>query len=193
MTPRILVFAGSARRDSLNKRLARVAARTATEAGGSVTLIDFDDYPMPLYHGDIEDREGVPQNARKLKALFIEHQGLLIVSPENNASVSALLKNTLDWISRPDGGQNGLVPYREKVAALMAASPGAFGGMRGLVALRAILQTLNVLVLAEQFLLPRADDAFDEDGELKDLKQQASVAAIARRLVEVTGGVAARR
>ena len=187
MQPRILVFAGSARRDSLNKRLARVAARTATEAGGSVTLIDLDDTPLPLYHGDLEDREGLPQNARNLKALFIEHQGLLIVSPENNASVTALLKNTLDWISRADGAQSGLVPYQGKGAALMAASPGGFGGMRGLVALRAILQTLGVLVLAEQFLLPHADAAFAADGALKDAKQQAAVAAIARRLVEVTG------
>ncbi len=193
MQPRILVFAGSARSASLNKKLARVAAEAVRTAGAEVTLIDLDDTPLPLYHGDLEDREGVPQNARKLKALFIEHQGLLIVSPENNASVTALLKNTLDWISRPDGGQNGLVPYQGKVAALMAASPGAFGGMRGLVALRAILQTLNVLVLAEQFLLPRADAAFDAGGALKDAKQQAAVAAIARRLVEVTGEVAARR
>jgi len=187
MQPGILVFAGSARSGSLNKKLARVAAEVVRTAGAKVTLIDLDDYPMPLYHGDLEDREGLPQNARKLKALFIEHQGLLIVSPENNASVTALLKNTLDWISRPDGAQSGLVPYQGKVAALMAASPGAFGGIRGLVALRAILQTLNVLVLAEQFLLPRADESFDAEGALKDLKQQASVAAIARRLVEVIG------
>jgi NAD(P)H-dependent FMN reductase len=193
MPPGILVFAGSARSGSLNKKLARVAAEVVRTVGAEVTLIDLDDYPMPLYHGDLEDREGVPQNARELKALFIEHQGLLIVSPENNASVTALLKNTLDWISRPDGAQSGLVPYQGKVVALMAASPGAFGGMRGLVALRAILQTLNVLVLAEQFLLPRADAAFDADGALKDAKQQASVTAIARRLVEVTAGVAARR
>ena len=189
MQPGILVFAGSARSGSLNKKLARVAAEAVRTAGAEATLIDLDDYPMPLYHGDLEEREGLPQNARKLKALFIEHQALLIVSPENNASVTALLKNTLDWISRPDGAHSGLVPYQGKVAALMAASDGAFGGMRGLVALRAILQTLRVLVLAEQFLLPHADAAFGADGALKDAKQQASVAAIARRLVEVTGAV----
>jgi len=185
MAPKILAFAGSARRDSLNKKLARVAAQAATEAGASVTLIDLDDYPLPVYHGDLEDREGMPQNARKLKSLFIEHRGLLIVSPENNASVSALLKNTLDWISRPDGGQNGLVPYQNKVAALMAASNGDLGGVRGLPHLRQILQTLRVLTLSEQFTLPRAHEAFDAQGRLADPKQHASMTGVARRLVEV--------
>lgn len=188
--PKILAFAGSARVGSLNKRLARVAVQAARDAGGEVTLIDLDDYPMPVYHGDLEAREGIPANARALKALFIEHQGLLIVSPENNASVSSLLKNTLDWVSRPDGGQNGLVPYQGKVASLFAASPGGYGGMRGLVHLRAILQTLGVLVLSEQFALARAHEAFTDDGALKDPRQHASVVGIAKRLVDVTARLA---
>lgn len=125
--PRILVFAGSARAQSLNKRLARVAAAAAEQAGAEVTLIDLDDYPLPVYHGDLEAREGVPGKARRLRELFVAHQGLLIASPENNASVPALLKKALDWMSRPDQGQNGLVPYDGKVAAPFAASPGALG------------------------------------------------------------------
>jgi NAD(P)H-dependent FMN reductase len=185
MTARILVFAGSARSGSLNKKLARVAAAAVRAAGAEATLIDLADYPMPLYDGDLEAREGVPASARKLKDLFIAHQGMLIVSPENNASVSALLKNTLDWISRQDGSESGLVPYQGKVAAMAGASPGALGGLRGLTHLRAILQTLNVLVLSEQFALGRAHEAFNEDGSLKDAKQQAALAALAKKLTDV--------
>ncbi len=191
MAARILVFAGSARAGSLNKKLARVAADVLRTAGAEATLIDLADYPTPLYDGDLEAREGVPASARKLKDLFIAHQGLLVVSPENNASVSALLKNTLDWISRQDGSESGLVPFQGKVAALAGASPGALGGLRGLTHLRAILQTLNVLVLSEQVALGRAHEAFNEDGSLKDAKQQAALAALARKLVDVCARLAA--
>lgn len=191
MSARILVFAGSARAGSLNKKLARVAAAAVRAAGAEATLIDLADYPMPLYDGDLEAREGVPAGARKLKDLFIAHQGLLIVSPENNASVSALLKNTLDWISRQDGSESGLIPYQGKVAALAGASPGALGALRGLTHLRAILQTLNVLVLSEQVALGRAHEAFNEDGNLKDAKQQAALAALAKKLTDVCARLSA--
>jgi NAD(P)H-dependent FMN reductase len=190
MSARILVFAGSARSGSLNKKLARAAAASVQAAGAEATLIDLADYPMPLYDGDLEAREGIPAAARKLKDLFIAHQGFFIASPENNASVSALLKNTLDWISRQDGSESGLIPYRGKVAALAGASPGAFGGLRGLTHLRAILQTLNVLVLSEQVALARAHEAFNEDGSLKDAKQQAALAALARKLSDVCARLA---
>lgn len=191
MSARILVFAGSARAGSLNKKLARVAAAAVRAAEAEATLIDLADYPMPLYDGDLEASEGLPASARKLKDLFIAHQGLLIVSPENNASVSALLKNTLDWISRQDGSESGLIPYRGKVAALAGASPGALGGLRGLTHLRAILQTLNVLVLSEQVALGRAHEAFNEDGSLKDAKQQAALAVLAKKLTDVCARLAA--
>ncbi|MBZ0249030.1 MAG: NAD(P)H-dependent oxidoreductase, partial [Burkholderiales bacterium] len=125
---RILVFAGSARRDSLNKKLAREAARFAREAGAEATFVDLDDYPIPLYHGDLEAAEGMPENARKLRALFLAHDALLVASPENNSSVTALLKNTIDWLSRDlgegRGDDSGLAPWRGKVAGLLAASPG---------------------------------------------------------------------
>ena len=184
MTVRILVFAGSARAGSLNKKLARVAAQALRSAGAEATLVDLADYGMPLYHADLEADQGMPVNARKLRELFAAHQGLFIASPENNASVSALLKNTLDWISRPAGDQ--IVPYQGKVAAIASASPGALGGLRGLTHLRAILQTLDVLVLSQQYALSRAHQAFGEGGALTDVKQQNAVAALARRLIEVT-------
>lgn len=191
MSARILVFAGSARSGSVNKKLAGVAAAAVRAARAEATLIDLADYPMPLYDGDLEAREGLPASARRLKDLFIAHQGLLVVSPENNASVSALLKNTLDWISRQDGSESGLLPYQGKVAALAGASPGALGGLRGLTHLRAILQTLNVLVLPEQFALGRAHEAFNADGSLRDAKHQAAIGALAQRLVDVCGRLAA--
>jgi NAD(P)H-dependent FMN reductase len=191
MNARILVFAGSARAGSLNKKLARAAAAAVRAAGAEVTLIDLADYPMPLYDGDLEAREGVPASARRLKDLFIAHQGLFIVSPENNASVSALLKNTLDWISRQDGSESGLAPYQGKVAALAGASPGALGGLRGLTHLLAILQTLNVLVLSEQVALSRAHEAFNEDGSLKDANRQAALAGLAKKLTDVCTRLAA--
>lgn len=190
MPSKMLVFAGSARRDSLNKKLARVAAGALKAAGSDAFLVDLDDYPLPVYHGDLEAKEGIPDNARRLKALFKEHRGLLIVSPENNASISAMLKNTLDWISRQDGTESGLVPYQGKVAAIMSASPGALGGLRGLVHLRQVLQALGVLVLSEQFALSRANEAFAPDGTLADPKQHQTVANICARLVEVTGRLA---
>ena len=186
MTPRILAFAGSARADSLNKRLVLAASRDAREAGAEVTLVDLNDFPMPVYHGDLEARDGIPVSARSLRTLFRDHHGFLIASPENNASIPALLKNSIDWISRPDGGQNGLVPFQGKVAALLSASPGALGGLRGLMHLRAVLQALGVLTISEQFALPRAHEAFDAEGRLADPKQRTSLLGVTARLVEVT-------
>jgi NAD(P)H-dependent FMN reductase len=186
MTVRILAFAGSARRDSLNKRLVAYAAGFARAAGAEVTLLDLDDYDMPVYHGDHEAAGGLPPAAQRLREAFLAHDALLIASPENNASVPAALKNAIDWVSRPHAGQNGLVPYQGKVAAMLAASPGALGGLRGLTHLRAILQTLGVLVLTEQFALGRAHEAFDEHGALADARQRASVEGVVRRLVDVT-------
>ncbi|MBM3345204.1 MAG: NAD(P)H-dependent oxidoreductase [Betaproteobacteria bacterium] len=191
MPVRILALAGSARRDSLNKKLVQVAAKAVTAEGAEVTLIDLNDYPMPLYHGDLEAKEGVPVDARRLRRLVADHQGLLIASPENNASVAAVLKNALDWVSRPTDGQNGLAPYHGKVAALLAASPGAYGGLRGLVHLRQILQALGVLVLTEQVAVGRAHELFSREGALTDVKLQASVLGLVRRLVSVTARLAA--
>jgi NAD(P)H-dependent FMN reductase len=166
--PKILAFSGSIRRDSWNRKLIQAAVDATRAAGGDVTLIDLADYSLPLYNGDLEDRDGLPDNALRLKALFKEHDALLIASPEYNSSIPPLLKNTLDWVSREWQGESGLVPYQNKVAAILAASPGSLGGMRMLPHLRQILNTLGVLVLPAQFSLAQADQAFDpENGALK--------------------------
>jgi len=188
---RILVFAGSARRDSLNKKLAREAARFAREAGAEATFVDLDDYPIPLYHGDLEAAEGMPGNARKLRALFLAHDALLVASPENNSSVTALLKNTIDWLSRDlgegRGDDSGLAPWRGKVAGLLAASPGAFGGVRGLPHLRQVLATLGVTVLGAQVAVPRAHEAFGPDGRLVDERVAKSVRSLAEAVAQAAG------
>ena len=166
--PKILAFAGSIRRDSWNRKLIRSAVDAARAAGGEVTLIELADYPLPLMDEDLETRDGLPGNAQRLKALFKAHDALLIASPEYNTSIPPLLKNTLDWVSREWQGESGLVPYRNKVAAILAASPGQFGGIRMLPHLRQVLYALGVLVLPGQFSLPHAGDAFDaENGMLK--------------------------
>lgn len=125
---KILAFAGSTRRDSWNKKLIHNAVTSAKHSGADVSLVDLADYSLPLYEGDLEAAEGVPQKALKLKALFKAHDALLIAAPEYNSSVTPLLKNTLDWVSREWQGESGLVPYQRKVAAILSASPGQLGG-----------------------------------------------------------------
>ena len=164
---KILAFAGSTRHDSWNKKLIHAAVDSAKKAGAGVTLIDLADYILPLYDGDLEAAEGVPKNALKLKTLFKTHDALLIAAPEYNSSVTPLLKNTLDWVSREWQGESGLVPYQGKVAALLATSPGQYGGMRMLPHLRQILNTLGVLVLPGQVSVANAAQAFDDNGQLK--------------------------
>ncbi len=186
--PKILAFSGSIRRDSWNRKLIQAAVDATRAAGGDVTLIDLADYPLPIMDEDLETREGLPDNALRLKALFKEHDALLIASPEYNSSMPSLLKNTLDWVSREWQGESGLVPYQNKVAAILAASPGTFGGMRMLPHLRQVLNTLGVLVLPGQFSLAHADAAFD--AESGALKAPARLHALVLELVNTTMALA---
>jgi NAD(P)H-dependent FMN reductase len=185
--PRILAFAGATRTESWNKKLIRVGAESVRRAGGEVTLIDLRDVAMPLYDGDLEKQEGLPAGARELKRLMLEHDGFLISAPEYNSSISAVLKNAIDWVSRPQPNEPSGVAFRGKVAALLAASPGNLGGIRGLFTVRQVLTTLGTLVIPTQFGLARANGAFDEDGGLKDAAQQATVDTVASELVRIVG------
>ncbi|GAB1261623.1 NADPH-dependent FMN reductase [Aurantivibrio plasticivorans] len=169
MSNKILFLAGSARAQSVNKQLAKQAYELALKKGASATFIDLADFDMPLYNGDIEAESGLPDNAIRLKQVFTEHQGLFIASPEYNSSFSPLLKNSLDWISRPhQENETPLVAYRGKVAALAAAAPGHFGGLRGLVPLRMLLGNIQVNVLPNQLAVPYYGKAFDDQGNLTD-------------------------
>ncbi len=184
-TPKILAFSGSTRTGSLNKQLVKIAANAARNAGAEVTYIDLRDFPLPLYDGDLEAAEGMPENARKLKQIMLEHQGLLIASPEYNSSLSGVLKNMIDWVSRPEANEPPLVAFADKVAVIMSTSPGGLGGIRGLVHLRSILGNIRVIVLPDQYALPNAFQAFNEDGTLKDLKQQQTVEQLGSKLATV--------
>ena len=182
--PRIVAFAGSTRSGSFNKKLVRIAAEGAREAGAEVTFVDLKDYPMPIYDGDLEDREGLPPNARKLKDIFLAHQGLLISSPENNSSFSSVFKNAIDWLSRPVEGYPPLECFADKVAVLMAASPGNLGGLRGLFQVRWLLSNIRVTVLPDQIAVSAADKAFDEESALIDSKQQARIKELGKKLTD---------
>ena len=172
---RILAFAGSARADSYNKRLVKVATEGAQAAGADATIVDLRDYRMPLFDQDLEAAEGLPAKARELKEIMLDHDGLLIAAPEYNSSITPLLKNTIDWVSRPSNGENALIAYQGKVAAIMSASPGRLGGLRGLAHLRSILSNIGVLVIPDQVAVGEAHKAFGSDGNLINEKTQESV------------------
>jgi len=182
MMPHILAFASSTRRESFNKKLVAIAAQGAREAGAEVTLIDLKDFPLPLFDQDLEAEQGMPENGKKIKKLFIDHDGLLIASPEYNSSLPAVLKNAIDWVSRPAPGEPSLVAFRGKVATLMSASPGALGGLRGLVHVRSILGNIGVIVLPDQIAVAKAHEAFQPDGSLVDSKRQAGVEGLGKTL-----------
>jgi len=166
---KILFLAGSARKQSINKKLALLAAKMAEVSGAEVTVVDLKDYEMPLYNGDMEKEQGIPDNVKRLKQVFIEHDGFFIASPEYNSSYSALLKNTIDWMSRPHKENEApLVAYKGKVAALGAISPGALGGLRGLVPLRMLLGNIGVMVIPSQIAIGAGFKAFDSEGKLND-------------------------
>ena len=186
-TPAILAFAGSTRAASLNKLLVSEAAVLASAAGARVTQIDLADYPLPLYDGDLEEEQGLPDNARKLKTQMIEHNGFLIAAPEHNGGITAVLKNAIDWVSRPQPDEPPLIAFRGKSAALISASPGSTGGLRGLVIVRMILGNLGVLLVPEQKTIPRANQAFDDAGRLNEQQDRDAVRTVTDKLVALTG------
>jgi NAD(P)H-dependent FMN reductase len=166
--PRILALAGSLRSGSYNRLVLAVAADGARAAGADVTRVDLRDDPLPPYDGDLEERAGIPPAALRLKGLFRESDGLLLASPEYNAGISGTFKNVLDWVSRSAPGERPLECFRGKVAALCSASPGALGGVRGLLQLRTVLAGIGVVVLPDQVSLPKANEAFDDEGNVVD-------------------------
>ena len=179
--PRILAFSGSARRESLNRKFLAVAVQATRDAGGEVTLLDLNDYVLPLYHGDLEDAEGMPANATKLIDLITRHDALLIASPEYNSMITPLLKNTIDWCTRGDDN-----PFTGKVAAVISASPGPYGGVRSLKLAQQLLLHLGCHVVPGQTALMHADQAFDERGALKEPRTQKSVQALVTALVRTS-------
>jgi NAD(P)H-dependent FMN reductase len=161
-----LVLAGSIRTGSLNRKLAGETANALRRAGVEATFADLRDYPMPIYDGDLEAASGLPENARTLKVLAREADGFAIVSPEYNGSYPAVLKNAMDWMSRPEPGEGPLEAFRGKPAAVLSASPGPGGGARVLKQLRELLEMMRMKVTPHAVSLARSADAFDADGHL---------------------------
>lgn len=192
--PKILAVAGSARKDSFNKKLIRIGAEEARKAGADVTLIDLADFRLPLYDGDLEAEQGLPENAKALKKLFIEHDGFLFSSPEYNSSIPGVFKNVIDWVSRPEKTDPVyLVAFRGKVAALMSASPSVLGGLRGLVHLRLLLENIYTMVLPEQVTISKANEAFDEKGSFKDDQQLTKVHDLTEKHIAILSALKTKK
>ena len=186
--PKITAFAGSTRAGSFNRQLLAIAADAARVAGAEVTVVELRELALPLFDQDLEAASGLPEGARKFKALLRASDGFLIASPEYTSSVTAVLKNAIDWASRAESDDEPpLAAFRGKSAALFAASPGALGGLRGLVHLRSILGNIGVLVLPDQVCIPVAHEAFDGAGKLKDERKTRQVAVLAKALAELAG------
>ena len=182
---KVLVFAASTRTGSLNRKLAGLAALELRQAGLDVTLADLAGFPMPLYDGDTEAAQGLPENARRFKELVRGHDALVIASPEYNGSFSALLKNTIDWISRPASGEPMLAVFRGKPAAILSTSPGPGAGNRGLKHLRELLQMIGMNVIDAQVAVPKAFAAFDTEGQLVRAEDRAALQLLADQLAHV--------
>ena len=188
---RILALAGSTRRNSFNVRLLHNAADMAREAGAEVTLIDLADFPLPIFNQDDEAEHGEPASAAQLKDLFESHDGLLVASPEYNGLLTPLLKNTLDWVSRRGPDPAPMRAYTGKVAALVSASGGRLGGLRGLTHVRTLLTNLGVHVTPKQAAVSAAHDAFDDDGRFLHEHDVKAVRATAELLVTTAAALRA--
>jgi NAD(P)H-dependent FMN reductase len=186
---RILAFAGSSRTGSFNQKLLAVAVRGARAAGAEVAGVDLRELALPLFDGDLE-AQGVPPNVLELKRLMHAHQGFLIASPEYNTSITPLLKNALDWASRAAPGEKPLACFEGKVAAVVSASPGPFGGVRSAIAVRTLLANIRVLVVPETASIARAHEAFDPEGELIDTRQRAQVEGVGAALARLASKLA---
>lgn len=183
--PNILAFSGSLRSASFNQKAVRIAADGARSAGAHVTVISLKDFPLPLFDEDLEAASGMPEHAKKLKDLFLAHDGLLIASPEYNSTISAALKNALDWVSRAtDPNESPLSALSGKSAAILAASPSGYGGARGIAQLRTFLTNIHINVIAAEVTIPKAHESFAEDGSLHDQTLANSVRALGKSLVD---------
>ena len=184
---KILVIPGSRRSGSLNARLAAAAAYEFAQAGADVTRISLGDFPLPIYDGDLQTRSGVPKNAVNLKRMIGAHHGVLIVTPEYNSSVPALVKNTIDWVSRvQDAHETRYQVFRERPFAIAAASESRLGGTRSLAALRLILTACHAHVIPNQLALSFASEAYDDMDRLKHPADIESLSALVRQLIDVS-------
>jgi NAD(P)H-dependent FMN reductase len=184
---KILVIPGSLRTGSLNAKLAAVAAHALAREGADVSRISLDDFPLPIYDGDLQAKSGVPKHAVNLKRMMAAHHGVLIVTPEYNSSVPALVKNTIDWVSRvQDPHETRGQVFRDRVFAIAAASGNRLGGARALAALRLILSACHAQVIPNQLALSFADQAYDDAERLKLQADRDALQAMVTQLIDVS-------
>ncbi|OYU45198.1 MAG: FMN reductase [Burkholderiales bacterium PBB4] len=190
---KLLLISGSARKESYNAKLAAAAAKLASAQGVETDLVAAADLRLPLYDGDLEEIEGLPTAVVALKARFLAADAVLFACPEYNSSITPLLKNLIDWVSRAGSDSEApLAAYKGKVAGLVSASPGALGGMRGLVTVRSILGNIGVLVVPTQFALGKAHEAFDTEGNLSNDSAKKSLAAVVNEVIRVAKAIAGK-
>lgn len=183
MNIKLLAMSGSSRKDSVNQKLLDIAVAGAIAAGAQVTSVRLIDYAMPIYDGDLEETAGLPEGAHAFQQAVAAHDGLLIATPEHNGGYTALLKNALDWLSRPQrGGASGMTLVTGKTAALISASPGILGGVRSQTGMRIVLEKMGILVIPQSIALGGAYGAFDEQGKMKDPKTESVVRDIGAAL-----------
>ncbi len=182
--PKILAFSGSGRKNSYNFSIAKCAAKGADIEGVELTIIDMSEFDMPIFNEDLEAESGMPLNAKKFKQLLMDHDGLIIASPEYNSGYSALLKNAIDWASRMEDGEKPLQAFKGKHAVIISASPGGLGGIRGLVPLRMLLGNIGITVLPNQLAVSGVFKLVDEQHQVSDEKTQKNLHAVGRVLAE---------
>jgi chromate reductase len=182
--PRLLVFSGSLRQNSCNHALALIASNGAHAAGADLTVLRLADHPLPIYNQDIEERDGLPDEARRLKALFREHDGFIIGCPEYNSTFTAAFKNVVDWVSRPEEGYPPLDGFKGKAAGLVSCSPGRLGGIKVLPTVRMMLTNIGVMVVPDQAAVPHIHECL-ADGVLTDETIQAAVEGVGRAVADM--------
>lgn len=186
----LLVFAGSTRQQSYNRRLAQATARIAQSLGAQATVLELGDYDLPLYNADLE-AQGTPEGVLRFKAALHAHPAWIVCSPEYNGSYTALLKNAIDWASSPVAGHpewhDGLKPFRGKVVGMLSASPGALGGLRSQSHLAPLLVNLECWLAPKAFALGGAASAFDADGQLVQPAHQERVRAVVEQVLWAAG------
>jgi chromate reductase len=180
---RVLAFSGSLREGSFNKKLVVEASEIARSMGAKVTVINLNDYTSPFYDETLEKKSGMPAKAKQLRQLMIESNAVMIASPEYNGSLSAALKNAIDWASRSEDGKSSRDAFKGKKFAIMSTSPGGGGGARGLVHLRAIIENVGGTVVQKEVVVPYSFEAFSTDGKLKNVQTKQELKQMVQQLL----------
>lgn len=180
--PQIVAIAGSTRDGSYNKTLLKQAVTLASQMGAKVTVIDLKDYPLPFFDEDLEKEEGLPDKAKQIREMILQSDAVIVASPEYNGSLSGVLKNMIDWVSRPQADNKSA--FKGKKFAIISTSPGQGGGVRGLKHLREILQNLGGTVVQQEVTIPKANEAFDQAGHLKNSEQKEALKKELQQLLQ---------